>query len=326
MVRIDWNTVQDYYYVRRKNRVPKEYYRGKFLLIKSYFSDKPITYDTIGGFFTWLDAYFEKKNGYRMSNSTRNKYLSILKVIARLTGTNIDDVKSDNEEFDRTETEKLTAQEFQALCDTTIPYLRDEEYRNFIEILFLKVLVITAQRPGNVISATWNDYKNGYLYFRITKNSRPHKVYIPPHFQENIRKLRRYGAYIFSLEERKLDMTALNKMIDIRCKMAGITKHITLKSMRGTGITEYLKNAPIQKVMKISNHRDPKVLIQHYYDPENSEIEAIVDNNPFDPEPLTKDKIMNEIYDFVERLNKRDCEANVVKQRHNAVITVPLDR
>lgn len=326
MVHIDWKTVHDYYYVRRKNRVREEYYKKKFEMISRYFINSPIEYDTIGGFFAWLDCEFESRYGKRMSNSTRNKYLQVLKVMARLTGSNIDDVKGDNENEDRQETEKLTIKEFQSLCDTVIPYKYDTEYRNFLDILFLKVSVITTQRPGNMRRVKWSDYKNGYLYFRITKNGCPHKVYLPPHIQKDLKLIKKYGEYIFSKEVRPMDPETPNIMIKRRLDIAGIQKHITAKSLRGTGITEYLKQNSLQKVMKISNHKDPKVVINHYYDPENSEIEAIVDNNPFDPEPLTTDKIMSEIYDFVKRLNKRDCEANVVKQRHNAVITVPLDR
>lgn len=326
MVRVDWDTVRDYFYVRRKNRVSEDYYRGKFLHIKNFFHDKPITYDTVGGFFTWLEKDFYKKNGKQISNSYKNKYLSLLKVVARLDGTNINDIRSDNENIDRVETEKLSVEELHRMLSVVVEYKRDSEYRNFFWELLIKIAVITTQRPGNLLSLTWNDYKNGYLSFRITKNGKPHKVYLPPHIQDEMRKLKRYGAYIFSLEERPLDLCTFNKQIKRRIEMAHIDKHITAKSFRGTGVTEYLKKYPLQKVMKISNHQDPAVVINHYYDPENSDIEAIVEDNPFDPEPLTTDKIMNEIYEFVKRLNKRDCEANVVKQCHNAVITVPLDR
>lgn len=325
MVNIDWDNIRNHYYGRRKNRVPEEYYKRKFEDIRAYFKEEPITYDTVGGFFKWLDEVFEAKHGKKMSNSYRNKYLHVLKVCARKTGSNIDEYIGDNESYDRKPTEKLTVDEFKRIIDVDIPYELENKYRNFRDKLIIKVMAITTQRPGNISDIEWPDYINGYMHFRgknLPKNGRPHKVYIPQHIQAEIDTLRRF-RYIFGTNRGPFDMKWLNTMLKKRCVLAEVTKNITGRSLRGTGITQYLKDYDLHKVAKISGHKSMQVLVDHYYDPENREIEEVVDNNAFDPSPLTTDEQRNMCNDLMNRMNKRKGQAMVIERDLDFIITVP---
>lgn len=324
MTTLNWERVYNYYYKRRNNKVPVEYYEGKFQDIKRFFGEQPITYDTVDSFIDWLENKFYSEHKRKISNSYYNKYLGLLKVVARLHGYNIDDYIQRNEIEDAIPTEKLTLEECERVLTTKIPYKLDCEYKNFRDTLLLKIALITTQRPSNIVSIMWKDYRNDYVYFPMTKNGRSHKVYIPPKLNIDIKKLRVYShGFMFGDSRGHMDKETVNDIIRKRCLIAGIEKHITFKSLRGTGATQYLKKNALHQVMKITGHRDPKVLANHYYDPENEEIERIIDNNPFDPQPLTGSEKLRMANEFVMSLNKRNCQAVLIPQNENYMIVIP---
>lgn len=325
---LEWSELRKYYYGRRKNKVPEDYYSGKFKLIKQYFKNSTITYDNIDDFFAWLDQKFESENGRVMSNSYRNKFLHVVKVCARLSGTNVDEYKGDNEEEDRKETEKLTLSEYEALMKTWIKYdMRyDVTYKNFFDLLLIEVAVITTQRPGNLSKLEWKDYFNGYLHFtknNLPKNRKAHAVYLPPQTQLKLSKLRRKSGFIFTQDGRPFSRFWFNDMLKERCKLALIEKNISPKSLRGTGATQYLKKYGLHQVAKITGHKDVRVLANHYYDPENKEIEEIIEDNPFHPEPINNNEIRKILNETMERLNKRGCQSLVIERNGDYLMTTP---
>lgn len=321
---LEWKRVYNYYFKRRNNRVEAYYYKGKFDDISDFFKDKSITYETTDEFIDWLQDKFQAENGKKISNSYYNKYLSLLKVVARLHGTNIDDYKGRNIYEDMVHTEKLTLNEFGRLLKANTPYTRASKYLNFRDSLLIKVAVITTQRPGNIAGLKWEHLVNHYLLFPLTKNGLPHKVYIPQHIEDDLMKLHKWPhGYIFGQAKGPFTDEWFTAMIRARCKVAGITKNITARSMRGTGATEYLKKFALHEVQKITGHRDPAILVNHYYDPENKVIENKIDNNPFDPKPITTDDIYTYANELVMSLLKRKVQAVMIDQTHNIVITIP---
>lgn len=325
---LTWERVCTYFYRRRGNKSPEFYYKRKFEDIKSFFENKPITYEVADQFLEWLEEDFMERNNHPISNAYYNKYLTVLKVCAKLCGANFSEYSMRNEQEDAVETERLTQEEYQRLLKQHIPYVRDEEYINFRDKLIIEVTVQTAQRIGNIRGLQWSDYRNGYFYIRMTKNGRPHKVYLQPYLQEKLKKLRTYEHnFIFGNFGGAFDLGRFNKVLKEYCRLAKIHKNITGKSLRKTGATAYLKgNTPLHKVAKITNHRDVRVLANHYYDPEDGELEEIIEDNPFHPEPYTTERIIDKCNEFQHDMIKREVQVVLVPQNNNIIITVPLNK
>lgn len=301
---LTWEDMRKYYYVRKHNRSEEGFYKGKFNEIQQYFKDKPFTTEHIEGFLSYLQDRFKKQYGKDIATSYYNKYLSILRVMGELLKTDI--VKNfQGFKTKYEETEVLTTDEFERLLMVKRSYQLNSEAINHRWNTLIKTMIITTCRPGELKYATWDDLKGNYLYFAITKNGSPHKVYLPDSLLVDINKLKgRQHNFIFGGNQGSFEICRLNEEILERCRLAGINKHITARSLRGTGITSYLKKYNPHQVAKISNHKTIDTIYRHYYKPDENEIRDIVRHNEIMPEDPTNEEILQEYKNISQKFKK----------------------
>lgn len=310
---ISWEELKPLYYRRKNNKVSEDYYVGKLRVVNQFFQGKEWTLDTTDAFFDHLEDDFLARKGKKISASYYNKFLSLLRTIAKKKGvTFMAEYAQRNEAADRTITPKLTQSEierFFGFCRIYWQTVRGggrvikktSEYDDFRAKLTITVLVIAARRAGELRQARWSDLDGNYLRLNDTKTG-PLKIYIPDHILESMNRLKRYDhGHIFANAWGPYTLDWLNDEIRFRTASAGIQKDITGRSMRGTGITMYLKKHPLHQVAQISKHKDIKVMAEHYYDPEDREIEKIVDTNSVSPKEPTAHDLHEEIRAVLDR-------------------------
>lgn len=295
-MKLEWGSLKSVYMVRKNNRSPESYYLSKFRRIQAFFAQKEFTQENVDTFLVDLQTQFEREYKKPISASTYNKYVCMLREIGKLQNVTFMSQYYGKKPIYK-ETEKLTEEEVARLLSVERTYSRESDYSNFRWKLIIKVLLITTLRPGEngLRDITWENFINNKFYLPITKNGRPQWSRLPPHVADEVRQLRRFPhGYVFGTRKGQLDLTTLNMEIRERCKLAGIKKKITARSMRGSGITSYLNRLPIQVVAKISNHKNINILYEHYYASEDKEIDHAVNNNAIDPTPPSDQDVINE--------------------------------
>lgn len=291
---VTWDKFRSYIYGQKGARGHERYWIGKFNEIQQFFYNKSFNQENISFFFIQLKERFRKEHGREIANAYFNKYLGILRAIDKLLKTN---ATSEFMSLKKTykETEKVTPEEFRKLLTVDIPYKNTSigAERNFLYKTILATLFITTARPSEILNLTWDDFVDNSFIFRMTKNGTSHKVFLPDSLVQDINKLPRYTHNrIFGTERGPVDRTTLNEQIRMRCEAVGITKNITARSMRKSGITAYLMKYDAHQVAKISNHQSIDILFKHYYKPEDDEIRNMVRHNEILPEdPSTEEFI-----------------------------------
>jgi hypothetical protein len=318
MLIVTWSQLRRYFYDRRNNKVAEDYYTSKLRFIEEYFKDKDFSQDGVDCFLEWKKKEYYSRTGKPFKNSTYNKYLCLLRVIARkYYGFSLENINR-NEDEDRIDTEHLTVDEIDKILATERQYKKTPEvvqYMNFrFKTIFL-VHIITTQRPSAIAHVKVNDYDLGKQYLRFKaifqKNKQEVVIKIPDTLHNMIVKLRKYSQhdYLFGNEKGKMDREWINNEVKIRAKLVGIEKKITGMSLRGTGITMYLKKYALHQVAKVSNHKNINVLAKHYYDPARSEIDVITDTNDIIPSNVTNEQgfiMIRQVCDTLRKTNLKD--------------------
>ena len=313
MLGVTWEQLEAVYYIRRNNKVPIGYYTSKFKRIEKFFQDKEFTQANLDAFLLFIEKDFFSRRGKKISGSSYNKYLAILRQVGKMLKVDFM-YEYESRERNAVPTEKLTPEECQKLLNVRLPYGNDENYRNFRWTLIIKVLLVTAARINEIASVTHEDFVDDTLFFRETKNGTSHKVFLPHDLAEQVRSLKKSKLHNFVFGDRgKLGKEDVNKEIKARCLKAGITKHITSRSMRTTGITAYLSLYPVHKVAKISNHKTIDTMYKHYYKPEEDEIRDMVDHNPISPVPYTMQDVINDYRKLADKYRQSTFSEAAVK-------------
>ncbi|MEO1932596.1 MAG: tyrosine-type recombinase/integrase [Pseudohongiella sp.] len=134
--------------------------------------------------------------------------------------------------------------------------------------LAIKFLLVSAQRPGEVLGMRWGDISGDWWTMPETKNNLSHRVPITPLAMKLLEHAQRY-----SMDDRVFPFsdTAVNQAIKRNIKKLGIDK-FTPHDLRRTAGTR-MASAGVSRLVlaKLLNHKDKGVTSiydRHSYDPE----------------------------------------------------------
>ena len=142
----------------------------------------------------------------------------------------------------------------------------------------LKMILITAQRPGEVISAEWSEFDLKTNWWTIpaekSKNGLTHRVYLSRHALEILKQLKQDNRYLFPSPKnihRHIKVNALSQGLRRNQEIFGIP-HFTAHDLRRTAASHIASmGAPWVTISKILNHKisgPTSVYVLHSYDKE----------------------------------------------------------
>lgn len=315
MLNITLQEYEDWLYFQ-KSYSKASIYPALYRKANTYFLHKKYTSNTCLDFMRILNDQVEKSI---ISRSTYNNYLKALKLLTRAQGYT----------FDIPLKVKKTERAY-------IVTLNDDEVMSILGYLFsvpklyryavaYQVLVEHGIRFENLRLMTWENVKEDQVFINKTKMNKSYTLEISAELKEKIERLRgNHVVYVFGTKKGLLDRPKFNKRLSGIIVQLGINKYITSHKLRHTNATLLAaRGVDIKTISENHGHRSIKSTEGYIHVNEKMKREATrkLGISKF---TLVEAEIRKEAGKFVSYLNQGGCQAFVVPQNKNLVITVPL--
>lgn len=118
----------------------------------------------------------------------------------------------------------------------------------------------TAMRQGELLSIKWVDVEEKYIHLPDTKNDTARNVPLSPRARDVLSALpRSIGGEVFPTSQ-----SAVTQSWRRACRRAGIVG-LTFHDLRHEATTRLADKMPSEKLMKITGHKDTKMLARYYH-------------------------------------------------------------
>lgn len=172
-------------------------------------------------------------------------------------------------------TRRPSADEIERICEALLynPAKPPELAVQRVALAFL-FAVETAMRAGEICSLKWADidFARRLAHLPITKNGDSRDVPLSRRALEIIRQLEGIDAdSVFALSASTLDV--LFRRARDNCGITDLHFH----DSRREALTRMAKKVPVETLAKISGHRDLRILLNVYYNPDMAEVADLLD-------------------------------------------------
>lgn len=228
-----------------------------------------------------LECFLEKKHNLGVKHGSINVYIKAVRSYG--TFKNVKWMKSfkywkDKEE---PEIEILSDDEIVNLINCPRP-----EYFNEVQwyrwTMFLRIVSFSGMRGSNAARLTVDDIDFGTNNYLLEKTkTTPARIPIAPNIRESLQEyVKTCDKYLFPAvndsSRPHIWRSAWIKHFQLRVKLTGIKRKVTLHCLRHSLITDLLENgASIVDVMKIANHKDIKSTMRYTHLTNKSQQNAI---------------------------------------------------
>lgn len=144
--------------------------------------------------------------------------------------------------------------------------------KHYVAVAFLLALQ-TAMRRGEILSLTWDNVHERHVHLPMTKNGYSRDVPLNTKARELIKILPKHQDKLFLLSSNAHRLTWQRNLHHVR--LSGV---ITFHDTRHEAICRMVaKGIPVEKLAKITGHRDIKTLINVYYNPTIDDLAHLLD-------------------------------------------------
>jgi integrase len=139
--------------------------------------------------------------------------------------------------------------------------------------MLLKLMLVTAQRKGELVNAKWADIQDNWWIIPDTKNGKSHRVPLSPLALKLLSQLPRHSPYLFPGQDENKPLAAIT--VNSAMRHIHIIPHFTPHDLRRTAASHMASiGIPRLTIGKILNHSDRGVTAiydRHSYDAEKRE-------------------------------------------------------
>lgn len=298
-------------------------YRTLYKKAFTYFLRKPFNLKNCEQFI--YEIYQEVENG-TLSKSSYNNYLKATRLLVNAHAMPF------NLTIKARKTEKayiVTLEQDEVLRIKNYLYSRqstDQNQRNhYRQAVAYQLLIEHGLRFENVRYLEWTDIKDDEIFIKNTKTNHSYDIQISQELKERIEALRDTPSkYVFGTRKGLLNRAKFNKMLSRVFKELNIQKHITAHKLRHTNATLQADHDVNLKVIAENlGHSSVRTTEGYIHVSKRKKREAIrkLGISKF---TLSTDEIRQEANKFILYLNQGGCQAFIVPQTVNLVITIPL--
>lgn len=258
---ISWESYQEWVLYERKLSGKKNALtalKSRFKELAGYFNGKELTRPE----FT---AFIAQKKQSGSANSTLNKYIGLIKNIARYEKVSGFEDITYFKEPRKKDVDPLSWQEISGIASLCVPYKtnrqgEDSETQNIRMQCIFRLLGETGCRVSEAVELLWKDVDGRVLTFRDTKNSEDRQVLISGDLSRIIQTLPKKTKAVFGLNDYHWISFDLKR----RATKLGILKPVYPHIIRHSVVTNLLKEgAKIEIVQEMVGHKDINTTIRY---------------------------------------------------------------
>lgn len=313
MLRITLRNFEDWLYF--KNSYSKtNYYRSLFNFAYTYFLGISFNQSTCEDFMRTID---KRVQSGEISASSYNNYLKALKLLIKAQGYKF----SLNLKLKKTERGYIqTLEQQEVLKILTYAYASDHR-----RAVAYHLAVEHGLRFENVRNLKWEDVHASDLFIKKTKMNLAYEVDISNELRDNIETLRNnHPIYVFATRNGLIDRKSFNIFLASCLKATDIRKNITSHKLRHTNATLQSEKGANLKVIKENLGQKRIQTTEGYIHVSRTARKKAIQKIGISKFILSTDEIRAEANKFILYLNQGGCQAFIVPQAINLVITIPL--
>ncbi len=293
--------------------------KSRFHTLNRYFEDKEFNRPN-------FLQFIEQELSRGISEATINKYTAAVKNIARHLGIKeFEDLTYFNETQEQVET--LTWDEMDSIANVIVDYRLSKdgitpEEQNLRWKCIYRLMMETACRKGEALNLEWQDFFDGYVYFRDTKNGDNRAAPITQYLKGLMLTLPNTGSKIFGISDTSnLLLSDMNR----RAKLLGIRKRVYPHIFRHSVCTQLVKSgASMAIIAKLTGHHDINTLLNRYSHLNLSDIVHMLSVHSFVwKKEMTIQNVSNELMKTVNlMLDNSGFSTSITQDDNSFTITV----
>lgn len=196
---------------------------------------------------------------------------------------------------------------------------------NYQQAVAYQLLIEHGLRFENVRYLEWDDVKDDELFIKKTKTNRSYDIQISTELRDKIEKLRHtHPQYVFGSRKGLLHRQSFNEMLHRIFKDLNINKHITAHKLRHTNATLQADHDVNLKVIAENLGHSSVRTTEGYIHVSKKKKRDAIRKLGISKFILSTEEIQKEAHKFILYLNQGGCQAFIVPQTVNLVITIPL--